>query len=493
MGSPFADPRSASIATCRMLPANAPGVRSLPAAADPPGFGEAALAFRAYRVGERLGASDDGRMIFNDRHDAGRRLAAALHPFAEQSPVVVAVPRGGVPVGVEVALGLEAPLDLVTVRKLGAPQNRELAIGAIAEDGTAVFDDALIKHLNVSQGQVDEIRERETGELQRRLRRFRAVRPALDLHGHTVIVVDDGLATGLTDLAAVRAARARGAARVLVAVPVGSHQAVAMLERDADEVICLNVPDELHGVGAWYTDFSPVSDEEVISELARTDAPVPHVLGRSGEIQIQIGDVTLPGDLVVPRNAIGLVVFAHGSGSSRLSGRNRHVAHTLNGRGLATLLFDLLTEDESRMRELVFDIPLLTGRLEATARWVADLPDVSGLPVGLFGASTGAAAALRAAAELGDAVGAVVSRGGRPDLATDRLPQVAAPTLLIVGSHDFEVLELNRQAAAHLRCPHRLVQVEGATHLFEEPGALDAVAEAAGDWFVAHLGGQPGG
>lgn len=194
----------------------------------------------------------------------------------------------------------------------------------------------------------------------------------------------------------------------------------------------------------------------------------------------------LPGYLWTPRDARGVVVFAHGSGSSRDSPRNQHVAERLNDAGFATLLFDLLTSQEGRERRNVFDIGLLTPRLVAAARWARDEPGLDGLPVGLFGASTGAAAALDAAAELGDVVGAVVSRGGRPDLG-QRLGEVSAPVLLIVGSRDRQVLDLNRAAATDLHVEHEVEVVEGATHLFEEPGTLDQVADAAARWFAAHL------
>ena len=170
-----------------------------------------------------------------------------------------------------------------------------------------------------------------------------------------------------------------------------------------------------------------------------------------------------------------------------MSPRNRAVARALNDAGFATLLCDLLTEAESSRRELVFDTPRLARRLEIVIRWATQDPSTSDLPIALFGASTGAAAALRAAAAAGDVVRAVISRGGRPELAADRLPLVHAPTLLIVGGNDPEVLALNRRAAAALRCPHRLVVVEGAGHLFEEPGALDAVARLAAGWLEEHL------
>jgi len=205
------------------------------------------------------------------------------------------------------------------------------------------------------------------------------------------------------------------------------------------------------------------------------------------ELRLQIGGVALAAELILPERPGGLVIFAHGSGSTRRSPRNRAVASVLNGAGLGTLLFDLLTEQEARRRELVFDVPLLAERLEGATRWVTARPDSRRLPVGYFGASTGAAAALRAAAALGELIRAVVSRGGRPDLAADRLPDVSAATLLLVGSRDPEVLALNRQASAILRCPNQLTVIEGADHLFTQPGALATVARLAAEWFEHHL------
>jgi putative phosphoribosyl transferase len=208
---------------------------------------------------------------------------------------------------------------------------------------------------------------------------------------------------------------------------------------------------------------------------------------RARDVVVGAGRVRLRGDLAVPPDARGLVVFSHGSGSSRLSPRNRAVARRLEAAGLGTLLLDLLAADEEGRRDLVFDIPLLATRLQAATDWIRGEPDARDLPIGYFGASTGAAAALRAAAAVGDDVRAVVSRGGRPDLAADRLAMVRAPTLLIVGSLDRQVLDLNLHAARRLRCPHRVEVVEGATHLFEEPGTLAVVAGLASDWFLAHL------
>lgn len=206
--------------------------------------------------------------------------------------------------------------------------------------------------------------------------------------------------------------------------------------------------------------------------------------------EVVIGPLGLAGTLHLPAAASALVVFAHGSGSSRFSPRNMAVANALNAKGMATLLFDLLSPAEERERANVFDIPLLAERLIDVVHWIDTQPALARLPLGLFGASTGAAAALVAAARLGSRVGAVVSRGGRPDLAAAALDDVTAPTLLIVGGLDYGVIELNEQAFARLKAPKALEIVPGATHLFPEPGALDVVIEHAARWFKTHLGSR---
>jgi putative phosphoribosyl transferase len=211
----------------------------------------------------------------------------------------------------------------------------------------------------------------------------------------------------------------------------------------------------------------------------------------SASVEINVGHAPLPGDLSLPRNAAGLVVFVHGSGSSRWSLRNRQVAEMLNAAGLGTLLFDLLTPEEefidNQTGEMRFDIGLLSERITAVVDWLGEQETTAAMPLGLFGASTGAAAALNAAAARPGRVSALVSRGGRPDLAVEALPQVQCPVLLIVGGDDTEVLELNRQAAERLAAPHELQVVSGATHLFEEPGKLDDVARLTADWFRRHF------
>lgn len=425
-------------------------------------------------------------MLFTDRADAGQQLAEALRPLASSDPVVLGLPRGGVPVAFRVAETLGAVLDVIVVRKLGVPYHPELGFGAIGEGGVRVISEDIVRRGGVSEADVAAVERAEETELLRRARAFRGDRLRVPLAGRTVIIVDDGIATGATALAACEVARAQGAARVVLAVPVAPPDAAERLGGRVDELVCLSAPHGFAAVGEWYRDFGQTPDEEVVSLLAR--AAARDSSRSAAEVAVEAGGVTLPGELTPAGGTGALVVFAHGSGSSRHSPRNRSVAAALNRAGLGTLLFDLLTPAEEADRANVFDIESLAGRLVDATAWVRRRTPG---PVGLFGASTGAAAALRAAAavgtERGAGIGAVVSRGGRPDLAGDSLGDVRAPTLLIVGGDDTRVLELNRQAQARLRCENRLDVVTGATHLFEEPGALDEVAELARDWFTRHL------
>jgi putative phosphoribosyl transferase len=447
-----------------------------------------------YHRGMRIAADERVHLPFADRAEAGRALAQVLRRVALDDPLVVGLPRGGVPVAAPVADALGAPLDVIIVRKLGTPGHRELAMGAVGEGGIVVEDERVRRAVRPSPAAVERIVAEEQAEVVARARRFRAGRQPHPLAGRTVVVVDDGLATGSTAEAAVRVAKAQGAARVVLAVPVGSDSAVHRLEAVADDVLCLAVPSGFGAVGAYYHDFSQTSDEEVVRLLAeRPDGPDrgagPEVTGVEEEVAVEVGPGALPGTLAVPPGASGVVVFAHGSGSSRHSSRNQQVARQLRQGGLGTLLFDLLLPDEASDRSMVFDIDLLATRLIGAVEHVRAHPVVGRLPVGCFGASTGGGAALVAAARRPGLVGAVVSRGGRPDLAGERLGEVRAPTRLIVGGSDVQVLELNRAAAARLVCEHDLVVVPGATHLFEEPGALDEVARLAVDWFAEHLRG----
>lgn len=439
--------------------------------------------------------------MFRDREEAGRLLAEALQHYRGQSAVVLALPRGGVPVAYPVARALDAPLDVFLARKLGAPMHPELGMGAITEGGVQVLDEAIVRLVGASQEQVTRVVAREEQELARRKERYRGGRPLAEVRGRVVVLVDDGIATGGTARAALRDLRQRAPARLVLATPVSSRDAAATLARECDELVCLEQPEWFHAIGEWYQDFRQLTDAEVLLwlERARRERAAAHggVAASEGPVPMtfRVGTVVLEADVTLPANARGVVVFAHGSGSSRRSPRNRAVANALVAAGFATVLFDLLTPGEETADavtgRLRFDISLLSRRLVGVIDAIGRNPDLGVLPLALFGASTGAAAALVAAGDRPDAVRAVVSRGGRPDLAGNGLPRVRAPTLLIVGGRDATVIGLNRAAMQHMTAPVTLNVVPGATHLFEEPGTLERVAELAVEWFDRHLVGVP--
>jgi putative phosphoribosyl transferase len=423
--------------------------------------------------------------LFDDRLDAARRLAPALAHHRGASSVVLAIPRGAVPMGLELARLLGADFDLVMVRKIGAPGQPELAVAAVDESGWR-FEADHAALLGADHTWMEAETRHELERMGERRARWTPGRPPIDVKGRTAIVVDDGLATGATMIAALHAVRQRQPAHLVCAVPLAAAESLARVRAIADEVVCLATPANFGAVGQYYRHFDQVEDEEVARCLAGGGAAAgaPEAV----PVTIDLGEFGLDGDLTVPAQPRGLVVFAHGSGSGRRSPRNRQVAAALVADGLATLLLDLLTPVEDREVENRFDIGLLAGRLAGVVRWAARQPQTTGLPMGLFGASTGAASALAVAASLPGLVQAVVSRGGRPDLAGHAaLQRVRAPVLLIVGGHDTEVLALNRVAAAEIEAPHEIAIVPGAGHLFEQPGALKAVADLARRWFRLHL------
>lgn len=311
--------------------------------------------------------------MFTDRSDAGRRLADELRYLRGEDVVVLGLPRGGVPVAFAVAAGLGAPLDVIVVRKLGVPFQPELGFGAVGEDGARIIDDRVVAAAGLTQREISAVEARERAELDRRVRRLRAGRPRVPLNGRTAIVVDDGIATGSTARAACQVARAQGAKRVVLAVPVGPPGVIASLRRDADEVMCLSTPKMLAAISVWYAEFTQTRDDEVVALLKRAAAR------------------------------------AYGSGAA--------------------------------------------GGTAGTAGSAA--PDPPGFE--------------------------------------RELASVRAPTLLIVGGNDKTTLDLNRQAQQQLTCDNQLAIIPGATHLFEEPGALEQVAELAAGWFTRHLAAQAAG
>lgn len=427
---------------------------------------------------------------FRDRDDAARRLAAALSQYRGQRPVVLAIPRGAVPMGRIIADELQGELDVVLVRKLGAPGNPELAVGAVDERGTVVLNENA-SWVGADESYVERESQQQLALIRERRTRYRPGLAPTRLAGRTVIVVDDGIATGATMNSALRAARAQRPARLVCAVPVAARDSLAEVERLADHVVCLATPSPFGAVGLFYDNFTGVSDEQVTQILSATPPPSAQEIRAPVPVRIPVGNVVLEGDLTLPPSPDGVVLFAHGSGSSRHSKRNRAVAQALNQRGFGTLLFDLLTPQEDVRTSARFDISLLTQRLDAALQWVRHDPRRGHLPFALFGASTGAAAALAVAAEHPDDVVAVVSRGGRPDLAGSQiLSQVHTPTLLIVGGADTGVIELNRAAQQQIGPWAELAIVPGATHLFEEPGALEQVSLLAGNWFARWFTGE---
>lgn len=416
---------------------------------------------------------------FKNRIEAGLALAERLKSFKKDHPLILAIPRGGVPVAVEVAKGLETDLDLLMVKKIGVPDYPEVAIGAVSEDGRPRYDESLIKRLGISKASLKPFTEKKKEELRDQIREFRGMKAAVPVEGRIVIIVDDGIATGATLKAAMDLLILRKPKKIIVATPVAPKETVKDLSKIADEVICLLTPSSFHSVSDWYFDFKQVSDEEVKKLIQSASSEQEEPLYR--EMVFRDGDAELKADLQLVEDMKGIVVFAHGSGSSRHSPRNKFVAEELNKAGFGTLLADLLTEEEAGDRKNVFDVELLIQRvLKATDTMMPYLPSFD-IPIAYFGASTGAAAALGAAAKSPREIFAVISRGGRPDLAKAYLSQVKAPTLLIVGAEDTPVIPLNQSAAERLKSAE-LVLVPHATHLFEESGALEEVVEYSVDW-----------
>ena len=426
-------------------------------------------------------------MLFRDRESAAYQLSRALRAYRGRNPLVLAIPRGAVPMARIIADELGGEVDVVLVRKLHAPMQHELAIGSIDEHGHVLLNDHA-RRLEIPPGYLEQEQQKERKLLEERRRLYTSIHPPIDPAGRVVIVVDDGIATGSTMIAALRSVRERRPAWLVAATAVAPPETIERIRPCADEVVCLATPSDFQAVGQFFASFNQVSDEEVMAILRRVPpAPGKEPEAEDHEVVIPADGHRLAGNLTVFRGAVGLVVFAHGSGSSRLSPRNRFIATTLQRARIGTLLFDLLTPEEDEIQENRFDIPLLGRRLVAATTWLQDRPEAAGLGIGYFGASTGAAAALMAAASLRGTIRAVVSRGGRPDLAMPVLGNVAAPTLLIVGGRDDLVIALNRKAHAQLTGVRELAIIPGATHLFEEPGTLEEAARLAADWFARHL------
>ena len=313
---------------------------------------------------------------FENRSQAGQLLAAKISELKLQNPLVIALPRGGVPVAYEIASLLQCPLDVMMTKKIGAPGNAEYAIGAVGEDGTSAYNKEAIAALKIEKSVLRKLSEQKALEIREQIKKFRGNRRPETIAGKDVIVVDDGLATGATMIVALRILRKNHPGRLIVALPVAPAESLEKLREEADEVICLMSPKNFLAVGLWYDEFDQVPDEEVIRllEETRTASVIQEM-----EVPIEDDKVSLTGDLNLVANGKGLIIFAHGSGSSRHSPRNRIVAEALLRHGIATLLFDLLTREEDANPQARFDIPLLTRRLDGTLQWARREPALKAL------------------------------------------------------------------------------------------------------------------
>ncbi len=453
--------------------------------------------------------------MLRDREHGGELLARELGHIRGQSPIALGLVRGGVPVALEVAKALDVPLDFLTVQKVGAAECPEYTIAAVAEGGAVYVRRDALHEVGMTDDDAAALARGAAIELARRVRAYRGDAHPPRLAGRTVVLVDDGVATGATACAAARAVRGLGAARVVLAAPVVAAAAEPELRHELDEVVALDWPRPFVAVGIWYERFEPVSDETVVQcvrlggeHLPRREADrlwdgesPPGVAGglstapATEVLQIPCEDGFrgfIESDLVVPIGARGIVVFS--TGSTRDSPRYRLISRALHQAGLATLRCDLLTPAERRNSpaRVPADPGVLASRVATVLRWISVHPSTRGMRRGLYGAGAGAEAALATVAGEEELAHAVVVRAGHLDAVPRRLlAGIRAPVLLVVGSRDANVLSANRAALAHLAVAD-LAVVPGVTDLFGEPGALEAVARLAAQWFTRWLEGAAG-
>jgi predicted phosphoribosyltransferase/dienelactone hydrolase len=415
-------------------------------------------------------------MIYRDRRDAGEQLAAALKEKGFENPVVLGIPRGGVPLAAEVAQALKGELGVVVARKLGAPWNPELAIGATTAIGATYINKAVAAEAGADKRYIEGETKRQIEEARRREELFDGTRRP-KVAGRTVIVVDDGIATGATAIAAVRSMKAEGAGRVILAIPVGPPETVQQLRAEADEVICLDENPRFWAVGQFYVEFDPVSDDEVRRIL---DSFVAVAADPTRRVEIRRGNVRLVGILTTPaeRGAFPLVVFVHGLGSGKDSPRNRVIAERLVEAGIATLLFDLSGHGESSA-DRTEGIEAFVRDLEAAFAWAGSQDDVKPDLIGIAGSSLGATVAVRALSEGKVRPKTMVLRG--PPIEPEEFQQVHVPSLVLVGSRDSLRFDAERSVAENPDLT--LSIVDGASHLFEEPGTLEEALRHTVGWF----------
>ncbi len=419
-------------------------------------------------------------MYFRDRRDAGRRLAEALRPRGYEHPLVLGIPRGGVPVAEEVARVLGGELAVVVARKLGAPANPELAIGATTANGVAWVNDAVAREAGATPPYIAAERERQTKEARRREELFNGHRRP-PVEGRTVIVVDDGIATGATAIAAVRSMKVAGATKVVLAIPVGPVGTVARMRLEADEVVCLSEEPGFWAVGQFYGDFSPVEDEEVkaildASRLIRADPRDAWIQRESLSLSARL--LTPAGDGPFP-----CVIFVHGLGSSKDSPRNVVIAERLVDEGIAALLFDLSGHGKSWAEPRESEASYVRD-LVAAFVWARQQPEVNADHIGLAGSSLGAVIVAKAVVQGLVRPAAIVLRA--PPLGPGDFDRLDVPTRVIIGSAD-PLLDNVRVAIDAAPPQLSLRVVPGASHLFEEPGTLEEAVIATVSWFRSQL------
>ncbi len=438
---------------------------------------------------------------FESREDAAAQLAGALQAYRGQSPLVLAIPNGGVPLGRELADALAGDLDVALVSRLALPGNAAATIGAITEHGWTYLLDG------PAGGQPDpaDVAKEQVAKLDR-LRQQCAIytshRPRPDPRGRIVILADDGLATGATMMAAIHMVRRQHPARVVCAVPAGLADGLAAVRPYADEVVCLRVAGPGPDISHLYHCFPEVGDAEV-RMLLRHDAATAgaeggRALADAMPVDIDCGGAVLHGVLDAPANPAGLVLMVQANGHGEHTVRNQYVARKLNASRLATLLVDLIAPREPMRKDKRLDVALLTGRLRKVMQAVPGLVlarlRLPAVPLACFGTGTAAAAALRVAGEAGNRLRSLVLAAGRPDLAgAESLRNVAIPTLLVIGAGDPEGIRVNDLAFAALHCPRQLRLVAGAGRVFEEPAAIEDLVALANGWLLQSIAGaEPG-
>ncbi|HBH01695.1 MAG: hypothetical protein A2W08_02040 [Candidatus Rokubacteria bacterium RBG_16_73_20] len=431
-------------------------------------------------------------MAFRDRQDAGERLAEALAPVLEPPCVVAAIPRGGVSVALPIALRFRLPLAVVYARKLTAPTAPEFAFGALDEDGHATVDARSVAMLGLAPADVERAKARVLGEIRRRVAAYGVAPLGPRLRGAAVVLVDDGLATGLTMRAALDYARRHGAREVVVAVPCAAAAAADDFRRLADRFVCPVVDADFMAVGQYYLDFEPVSDEEVLAMLARARTPAAPAAAGDGGLRVTFKNprgLALAGRLLLPPRPgpHPVVLFAHGWGSGKDSPRSVAVAEALRALGFAAFLFDFTGHGESEGAEADSTLAQQADDLGAALDAIQGLDEIDAARVGVAGASSGAAAALLAAAR-DPRIRALALRSPNPAGAEDAVPRVTAPTLLVIGELDAPGRQACEPLLSRFGGVRRLEIVAAGDHLFEDPAALARAAAVMAAWLQRHLG-----